>query len=553
MRPAGRGEHDSLYFTYPTFAARRVPELDGDDASHKVAIVGAGPIGMTAALTLARYGVPCVLLDRKDTFNDGSRATCIARPSMQIFDRIGAVAPFVEKSLGWQYGRSYYREHQIFRLEMPHSDHDKYLPMYNLQQQYMETFLHDAVAGEPLIDMRWQSEVEGIETTNLDAVLQVVSPEGAYALHATYVVAADGARSPLRSMLGLRLKGENYEGKYVIADVQMAHDFPTERRAFFDPAGNPGGTVLIHKQPDDIWRVDYQLREGESETDAVKEENIRARVGAILGNIGHTGPWALEWWSIYTANTLALDDYRHGPVIFIGDSAHIVPIFGVRGLNNGIADAHNIGWKLGYVLNGWADAKLLDSYTPERRGATLGVFANATKSTRFMTPPSRGWALAREAALSLAISNEFTRGLANPRQMEPYTYADSPLTVFAARDADFASGPMCGAAAINVRRADGSYLLDQVGDGFAGLLFTTAAPGAAETRLLAALADLDPSFTAIVMDPDGADAALAEVYGAVTGTFYLLRPDLHVAGRWRRLAADEILRTLSAGLGGRTP
>ena len=223
-------------------------------------------------------------------------------------------------------------------------------------------------------------------------------------------------------MLGLRLKGDNYEGRYVIADIRMDHDFPTERRAFFEPSGNPGGTVLIHKQPDDIWRIDYQLREGESEEEALREENIRARVGAILADVDHNKPWELEWWSVYSANTLCLDDYRHGRVFFIGDAAHIVPIFGVRGLNNGLADAENIGWKLALVLHGEADDRLLDSYSPERRGATLDVFANATKSTRFMTPPTRGWRLAREAALSLSLST-------NSREASPIRVRCSPTPI----------------------------------------------------------------------------------------------------------------------------
>jgi hypothetical protein len=197
---------------------------------------------------------------------------------------------------------------------------------------------------------------------------------------------------------------------------------------------------------------------------------------SILGDIGHAGSWELEWWSIYTASTLCLDGYRHGPVFFIGDSAHIVPIFGVRGLNNGLADAHNIGWKLGLVLDGEAGAGLLDSYSPERRGATLDVFANASKSTRFMTPPTRGWKLAREAALSLTIRHEFPRDLADPRQMQPYTYAASPLTPFAERDGDFASGPINGSFAINARVAEGGFLLDRAGDGFCGLMFIAGAP-----------------------------------------------------------------------------
>jgi 3-(3-hydroxy-phenyl)propionate hydroxylase len=563
MRPAGKGALESLYFDYPQFVARRVPELDGMATRHPVLIVGAGPIGMTAALVLARYGIRSVLIDRKDTFNDGSRAICIARPSMHILERIGAVAPFVEKALGWRFGRSYYRGEQIFRLEMPQPPGEKYLPMYNLQQQYIEQFLHDAVAASDLIDMRWQSELSAIELHNDGVSVGISSPAGDYRLDANYVLAADGARSPVRSMLGLRLKGDNYEGRYVIADIRMDHDFPTERRAFFEPAGNPGGTVLIHKQPENIWRVDYQLREGESEADALKEENLRARVGAILADVGHTKPWELEWWSVYSANTLCLDDYRHGRVIFIGDAAHIVPIFGVRGLNNGLADAENIGWKLALVLHGEADNRLLDSYSPERRGATLDVFANASKSTRFMTPPTRGWRLAREAALSLSLKHAFPRGLANPRQMQPYTYSGSPLTPYAGRDAEFTGGPPCGSVAPNARLADGNYLLDRAGDGMTAILFWEGQPIREQAALLAQLRRTDKRFVPIVItsgvsaseaktivDQDG---EIARLFAAAPGTFYLLRPDLHIAGRWKTAVPGEILKTAGLCLGSETP
>ena len=563
MRPAGKGPLDSLYFDYPRFAARRVPELDGATARHPVLIVGAGPIGMTAALVLARYGIRSVLIERKDTFNDGSRAICIARPSMHILERIGAVAPFVEKALGWRFGRSYYRGEQIFRLEMPQPPGEKYLPMYNLQQQYIEKFLHDAVAASDLIDMRWQSDLAGIER-HVDGVsARISSPEGNYYLDALYLLAADGARSPTRSMLGLRLKGDNYEGRYVIADIRMDHDFPTERRAFFEPSGNPGGTVLIHKQPDDIWRVDYQLREGESEEEALREENIRTRVSAILADIGHTKSWELEWWSVYSANTLCLDDYRHDRVFFIGDAAHIVPIFGVRGLNNGLADAENIGWKLALVLHGEADDRLLDSYSPERRGATLDVFANATKSTRFMTPPTRGWRLAREAALSLSLKHDFPRGLANPRQMQPYTYSDSVLTPYAGRDAGFAGGPVCGSVAPNAKLFDGTHLLDHAGTGVTAILFCGAQPIAEQTALLEHLGRVDKRFVAIVIGSENSisgaktiadqDEEIARIFAAEPGTIYLLRPDFHIAGRWKAAIPSEILKTAEICLGGETP
>ncbi len=382
--------------------------------------------------------------------------------------------------------------------------------------------------------------------------LQVHSPEGAYTLDADYLLAADGARSPVRSMLGLRLAGDNYEGKYVIADVQMKHDFPTERRAFFEPAGNPGGTVLVHKQPDNIWRIDYQLREGESDEDAMREDNIRSRVQAILGDIGHHGPWALEWWSVYTANTLCLDDYKHGRVIFIGDSAHIVPIFGVRGLNNGLADAHNAAWKLAYVLKGAATPKLLDSYTPERRGATLDVFANATKSTRFMTPPTRGWRLVREAALSLAVKHAFTRALANPRQMQPYTYATHTDTDTDTDDAAWLRVAVPGSASPNAKLSDGRHLLDLAGEGFTVMVFVDRPLSTQERSFFDGLRQIDAALELLVIGSEALldeDGAIARTFAATEGSVILLRPDQHIAARWPRLRAEALESALRGALG----
>ncbi|HRD74491.1 MAG TPA: FAD-dependent monooxygenase [Hyphomicrobiaceae bacterium] len=338
-------------------------------------------------------------------------------------------------------------------------------------------------------------------------------------------------------------------------------------RTISRPSGAPSSSrAPIRAAPcsftDDLWRLDYQLRDGEDEAEAVREETIRARIAAILGDIGHAGPWELEWWSIYTANTLLLDDYRAGRVFFIGDSAHIVPIFGVRGLNNGLADAFNIGWKLAYVLAGKAGPGLLGSYTPERRGATLDVFANAGKSTRFMTPPSRGWRLAREAALSLAIRHAFTRPLANPRQMQAYTYAESPLTPFPARDQEFAGGPRSGSLAPDVRLQDGTHFRSRIGDELTILLFADAAslprhkaqvrasPGAAELAVVTVVLGPDCADAAAILDTDH---RIARAYDALDGTVYLLRPDHHIAARWRQLDRCELEAAIAACLGKETP
>lgn len=524
MRPHGRGPLESLYFTYPRFSAPTPRPAHAGPVP--VVIVGAGPVGMVAALELARHGQRSLLIDAKDTFNDGSRAICVARASYHILDRVKALQPFLQKSLPWTTGRTFYRGQQILEFEMPDSADDRFRPMYNLQQQYIEAYLWDAIAAQPLIETRWQTALETITTQGDAATLTLRDPAGSYTMQARYVLAADGARSACRKALGLRLKGENFEGHYVIADVRMDHDYPTIRRALFDPACRPGGTILIHKQPDDIWRIDYQLRDGEDAADATTEANVRASVAGVLAEIGHTGDWDLEWWSIYTANTLALDDYRHGPVFFIGDSAHIVPIFGVRGLNNGLADAQNIGWKLALVLRGDAGAGLLDSYTPERRGATLDVFANASKSARFMTPPTKGWALMRDAALSLALRHDWAGRLANPRQMTPYIYDQSPITCANDR---VLGGPPPGALLSDVA-LDGGFLSERMGPLFT-LIWVGPAP-----------AFNHPLVTLVSVPADG---PVAKAWSAEPGSAWLVRPDLHIAGHWTEANAETIIATLN--------
>ncbi|QOR37113.1 monooxygenase [Billgrantia diversa] len=563
MRPAGRAETDSLYFDYPHFPFVRPPELGGNSIRHRVAIVGAGPVGVTAALELARHGIESVVLDDKATVNDGSRAICVSRHSLEILQQLDVDAPFVEKGLGWTRGRTYFRDREIFRFEMPHSEQERFPPMINLQQQYIEQFLIDKVAmsgfvESGLVELRWQSPVTSVSQDASGVTLDVTTPEGDYRLECDYLLAADGARSVVRKALGQALHGEAYEGRYVIADIRLRSDFPTERRAFFHSRALPDTTILVHKQPDDIWRIDYQLGPDEDPEAAVEEANIRARVDLIVRDVlGESEAWELEWWSLYKAHTLALDDYRHSRVLFIGDSAHLVPIFGVRGLNNGLADAANAGWKLAWVLQGRAPERLLDSYSPERRGATLDVFANAGKSTRFMTPPSRGYRLMRDAALTLALANDYASGFANPRQVTPYTYAESPLTL--AGSGDFADGPIPGAPLFNRRLGEDDFLLDHLGSGFTLLHFSV--DGRVDAELADRLAALQfqgqpiellrvargPGAEGALFDRDG---SLFEAYGAEPGCAYLVRPDRHVAARWKRLASGDLDAALTTALGG---
>lgn len=434
---------------YP-FEARRypasLPSLKGgsDPRRRPVVVVGGGPVGYCAALGLANHGVPVVLLEADDSVCFGSRAICISRRSLEIVERLGAVDGFLKKGLPWTGGRSFYRDTEVLHFRMPADENQKLPPMLNLAQYSIEQFLLDAAeTRSDLIEIRWQNRLAAIDLLEDGARLTVDTPAGGYTMEADWVVAADGGRSFLRETLGLQLEGASYEGRYVIVDILLDSERPTERLAYFDPACNRGSTVLVHKQPDNVWRIDYQLQDGEDSDAAIKPENVIPRVKSLLDMMGETAPWNPIWIGIYKANALTLEDYRHKRVLFAGDAAHLVPIFGVRDANSGIDDADNLAWKLAFVVKGIASETLLDSHSVERVAATHENLSSGTKSAEFMAPPSFAFELMRRAVLSLAVKHPVFGSLINPRQTSPITYVTSPLNALD-RSGQFTGGPVPG-------------------------------------------------------------------------------------------------------------
>ncbi len=533
----------------------RVPALEhGQDARrHPVAIVGGGPVGLATALGLAKQGVASVLIEADSSVCHGSRAICISRRSLEIIERLGAVEAFLEIGLPWTGGRSFYRETEVLHFTMPQDENQKLPPMINLAQYHIEQILLDAAERHAdLIDIRWQTRVTAMAQDGDGVTLQLSTPEGDYALQADWMVACDGGRSTIREEMGLQLQGASYEGRYVIVDIAMESARPTERLAYFDPPSNPGSTVLVHKQPDNIWRIDYQVRDDENVDQAVLPESVLPRVQSLLDMMGEKGPWAPIWITMYKANALTLEKYRHGRVLFAGDAAHLVPIFGVRGANSGIDDADNAAWKLAYVIKGLADERLLDSYSSERVAAAHENLSYGTKSTEFMAPPSFAFALMRTAVLSLAEQHPAVRSLINPRQSSAIAYADSPLNApqGEAWNAGPAPGTVLPECPLTVVR-DGveslRHMTDLLGAGFT--IFQFEAGDGGDTALAAVPATLVTITKRRKIDasaPYGWDHTdrLFALYGAEAGAVYLVRPDGHVAARWQAPAAATVLAAI---------
>lgn len=544
---------------YP-FTARQYPARipTGGPARHKVAIVGGGPVGLSTALGLARQGIASVLIEADDSVCQGSRAICISRRSLEIIERMGALDGFLKTGLPWTGGRSFYRDTEVLHFTMPQDDNQKLPPMVNLAQYHIEELLLEAAEQFPdLIDIRWQTRVTGMEHGDDGVTLSLATPNADYTLEADWLVACDGGRSTIREAMGLPLRGASYEGRYIIVDIRLQSDRPTERLAYFDPPCNPGSTVLVHKQPHDIWRIDYQVQDGENAEEAVKPENVLPRVQSLLDMMGERGPWAPVWITMYKANALTLEQYRHGRVMFAGDAAHLVPIFGVRGANSGIDDADNVSWKLAYVVKGLAGESLLDSYSSERVAATHENLSYGTKSTEFMAPPSFAFELMRTAVLGLAEKHACVRSLINPRQSSAITYTGSPLNV-ADQDA-WSAGPVPGAvlpecplAEIKAGEESPSHVTSLLGAGLTAFCFTvdaTVPPQLADFADAMRARGIDLTVMPVAQQrPNDATSRCAwdstgrlfSMYGAAPGSVYLVRPDGHVLGRWKAPDAGKL-------------
>jgi 3-(3-hydroxy-phenyl)propionate hydroxylase len=550
----------SVFYDYKIHDYRHPEEMDGARSAQPVAIVGAGPIGLATALDLARFGVPCVVLEEDLQVCEGSRAIVLTRRSLEILQQIGVEKPFIEKGLPWSQGRSFFRGKEIYKMLMPYDGDDRFLPGLNIQQQYIEEYLLGYCERQPLIDIRWGQRVVAIAQDDAAVRLGIDTPEGEYQLTADWVVAADGGRSTVRKLMQLRMEGRSYPGQFVIADIKAKINLPTERLCFFDPAWNPGNNVLVHRQPDDLWRIDFRLPDGETEEQALEPTLLRRRIEAVLSMINQPVEWRLDWATVYSANTLTLGDFVHRRVLLTGDAAHLLPIFGVRGINTGLQDCNNLAWKLAFVVNRWAEPALLESYSQERVQAAREICEEGGKSTRFMTPPSPGARLLRDAVLSFSLSEDFLKDLMHWRTSRAHDYRDSPLNACPEADREFHGGVACGQPLRNVKLAANDHLFDRIGSqaGFHVMVFVggegvtpelgeiLAATGTLAYpvhRLIIASGTLtdDARAETVVCEPEG---RIRSKYDASPGTVYLIRPDLHVCARWRRTTANEVLQAL---------
>ncbi|WP_028603443.1 FAD-dependent monooxygenase [Ottowia thiooxydans] len=546
------------YFPY-THHAARVPELtDGCDTQrHSVVIAGGGPTGLALALGLANHGVASVVLESDDTVCSGSRAGAFTRRTLEILEQLGVIDEVMRTGHAWSTGWTYFRDREVFRLQMPHDDSQKHPPAISHLQNYIEQCLVDAAKRRSdLIDLRWQSRVDKVKQLGDCVRLEVQTPQGNYALETDWLVACDGGRSTVRDMMDLRLQGHRHEGRYVIIDIRIdTEGLPVGRRCWFDPPSKPGGTLLMYKKPGGMLRFDYQLQDDDDEVEEMKPERVFAQVNRHLEMMGIHKEWKPVWMSLYRASAMTLERYWHNRVLFAGDAAHLVPIFGVRGMNSAIDDAHNLAWKLAFVVRGLAAPPLLETYSSERVYAARENHRFASKSAEFMAPPAPAARLMRNAVLSLCEKDPWFSSLLNPRQHSAIPLVKSPLNIPAEATDVFTRGPRPGDILLECPlelQGKPGHLTDLLKPQFTVLYFSE--DESLPTDWADAVAELSSRVPlqahAITRTKSGSASAvdapgrLFTMYDAVPGTVYLVRPDGHVMGRWKCPAPSVIGQAL---------
>ncbi|GIX12713.1 MAG: oxidoreductase [Paracoccaceae bacterium] len=524
---------------FQLYPYQRSPDQDlGTPVRHPVVIVGGGPVGMALALDLGLKGIRVVVLDDHEGVGMGSRAICFAKRTLEICDRLGCGQPMVDKGVVWNLGRVFRDTHELYSFNLLPEDGHRRPAFINLQQPHFERFIVERIRevqarGAP-IEIRGVNQVIGVEPRGDHVALEIDTPDGPYRAEADWLVACDGARSPVREMLGLGFKGRVFQDNFLIADVRMKADFPTERWFWFDPPFNRGQSVLLHKQPDDIWRIDFQLGWNIDRKAVVEPESVLARVRAMLPDT----PVELVWTSVYTFQCCTMERYRHGRVFFAGDAAHQVSPFGARGANSGIQDVDNLAWKLALVLRGQAGEALLDSYDLERRHAAEENILNSTRSTDFITPKTPVSRMFRDAVLDLAERAPFARSLVNTGRLSvPAVLDGSPLN--GPDDAALPARTRPGAPAVDAPTERG-WLLGLLGDEFRLLCLNTEHPAVTVGGVTAAPVQLSTERW-----PHLAERWLGDAPRAVC----LIRPDQHVAARWIDPAPGAVAAALARAMG----
>jgi 2-polyprenyl-6-methoxyphenol hydroxylase-like FAD-dependent oxidoreductase len=327
-----------------------------------VLIAGAGPVGLSLALGLARCGVPSIVVEKNPSTSEKSRAPGIWTRTLEILDGWGVADEFISAGtflshVGiWTVGDPEPRVEISFDSLQGTTPHAGILI---LSQSKTEAILAGILLDEPLADVRFSSELLDWSETADGVAARIGTPGGEVSIEASYLVGCDGAHSRVRERLGFRLRGKTYAAHVALADVQLAGgEIPWPR------VGTGDGPLIGLRLEEELWRI-VAIGSAAAKDRKIDDEELDVWVRSVFGDVDYKRVWT----STFDIHSRICDSFRRNRVLLAGDAAHLNSPAGGQGMNSGIQDAHNLAWKLARALSGGDADKLLSSYDVERQDA----------------------------------------------------------------------------------------------------------------------------------------------------------------------------------------
>ena len=504
------------------------------DEHFPIAIVGAGPTGLTLANLLGVYGVPCVLIERNASTVHEPRAVSIDDESLRTMQAAGLVDEVMAQTVHG-YGVHYHSARGRLFAKVQPTEQPYGFPRRNaFRQPILEAQLHNALSRFPHVTTLFEHELIAFEDTGRGAIFRLRKADGhTFDLTCDYLVASDGASSLVRRTLGIGMSGSTFRERWLIVDLEDSPVALPHTKVWSDPKR----PTIALPGPNLTRRYEFMLHDHETDADmlapAMVRQLLESHEAAPQSRVVRT--------VVYTFHARVADRWSEGHVILAGDAAHLTPPFAGQGMNSGVRDANNLAWKLAAVVQGQLGPKLMASYEPERRDHAWSMIKFALDIGRVMRPPNALAAFVLEYGfLSLSLFPKARDYIAQMKFKPPPRFARGFLVPDAAGGKKTLVGRMLPQPSVLTDRMR-EVLLDEVlGPGFAVLVHSNRPQAALQALSAGAWAAF--MSRCVVMRPDGTEAQVPDNVTAVRAIgvtdkrlarfsdhVLLLRPDRYVA------------------------